>query len=148
MVFVLCFIFLFRWFFGLIRPGFCYVTFLKIPLLIEEISCILWFFWESFYRKDPSNGFLMERSIFIFCIFLQFWPVGGLFFFANFFNLLSRLSIASELLSRFRSIRFHFSFFFFYSKAKTVFYFNGLFFKLLLASSFIDYLFVSFKNHP
>jgi len=72
MVFVLCFIFLFRWFFGLIRPGFCYVTFLKIPLLIEEISCILWFFWESFYRKDPSNGFLMERSIFIFVSFSNF----------------------------------------------------------------------------
>jgi len=68
----LCFIFLFRWFFGLIRPRFCYVTFLKIPLLIEEISCILWFFWESFYRKDPSNGFLMERSIFIFVSFSNF----------------------------------------------------------------------------
>jgi len=129
MVFVLCFIFLFRWFFGLIRPGFCYVTFLKIPLLIEEISCILWFFWESFYRKDPSNGFLMERSISIFVSFSNFGQLVVFSFLQIFFNLLSRLSIASELLSRFRSIRFHFSFFFFYSKAKTVFLFQWLVFQ-------------------
>ena len=87
MVFVLCFIFLFRWFFGLIRPGFCYVTFLKIPLLIEEISCILWFFWESFYRKDPSNGFLMERSIFIFVSFFNFGQLVVFSFLQIFFKL-------------------------------------------------------------
>jgi len=87
MVFVLCFIFLFRWFFGLIRPGFCYVTFLKIPLLIEEISCILWFFWESFYRKDPTNGFLMERSIFIFVSFSNFGQLVVFSFLQIFFKL-------------------------------------------------------------
>lgn len=87
MVFVLCFIFLFRWFFGLIRPGFCYVTFLKIPLLIEEISCILWFFWESFYRKDPSNGFRMERSMFIFVSFSNFGQLVVFSFLQIFFKL-------------------------------------------------------------
>lgn len=87
MVFVLCFIFLFRWFFGLIRPGFCYVTFLKIPLLIEEISCILWFFWESFYRKDPTNGFRMERSMFIFISFSNFGQLVVFSFLQIFFKL-------------------------------------------------------------
>jgi len=87
MVFVLCFIFLFRWFFGLIRPGFCYVTFLKIPLLIEEISCILWFFWESFYRKDPTNGFRMERSMFIFVSFSNFGQLVVFSFLQIFFKL-------------------------------------------------------------
>jgi len=43
---------------------------------------------------------------------------------------------------------FIFRFSFSIQKQKLFFYFNGLFFKLLLASSFIDYLFVSFKNHP
>jgi len=146
MVFVLCFIFLFRWFFGLIRPGFCYVTFLKIPLLIEEISCILWFFWESFYRKDPTNGFRMERSMFIFVSFSNFGQLVVFSFLQIFFKL--AFSPFDRLRTFVEVSIYSVSFFFFCSKAKTVFYFNGLFFKLLLASSFIDYLFVSFKNHP
>jgi len=55
---MMVFIFLFRWFFGLIRPWFCYVTFLKIPSIdSEEISCILWFFWESFLQKRAIQWF-------------------------------------------------------------------------------------------
>merc|ERR1719167_434032 len=119
-----------------------------LPGVIGQPLAFCDFFGNLFIEKiQPMVSAWRDQSLFLYLspILASWWS----FLFCKFFlNLLSRLSIASELLSRFRSIRFHFSFFFFYSKAKTVFYFNGLFFKLLLASSFIDYLFVSFKNHP
>jgi len=46
------FYFFIPWFFGLIRPLFCYLTFLKIPFFIEEISAFYDFFGNLFLEKN------------------------------------------------------------------------------------------------
>jgi hypothetical protein len=48
------FIFLFRWFFGLIRPWFCYVTFLKIPYSLRKFLQFFMIFLGIFSGKKPS----------------------------------------------------------------------------------------------
>jgi len=127
--------------FGLIRPGFCYVTFLKIPYFFEEISCILWFFWESFSEK---NQLMVSswRSMIFFCIIfsrLQFWPE-VVFSLLQIFLTCFLAFLCLVLSTCSGQIFSAFCRFFFLNKAKTCFD----------ISSFISwfYLFLSFKNHP
>jgi len=61
--------------FGLIRPWFCYVTFLKIPYSLRKFLQFLWFFLGIFFGKKPSwypHGCIYD---FHFAVFMcsNFW---------------------------------------------------------------------------
>jgi len=63
--------------FGLIRPWFCYVTFLKIPYSLRKFLQFLWFFWESFLEKS-HHGTRMDASM-IFILLFSCAPIFGLY---------------------------------------------------------------------
>jgi len=80
--------------FGLLRPGFVLCNFSQNSLFILRGNFLhfMIFFGNLFFRKEPSNGFLMEindQLSFLVSNIGQWY--GGLFPFANFFNLLSCL---------------------------------------------------------
>merc|ERR1719167_2162069 len=114
-----------------------------LPGVIGQPLAFCDFFGNLFIEKiQPMVSAWRDQCLFLYLspILASWWS----FLFCKFFlNLLSRLSIASELLSRFRSIRFHFSFFFFYSKAKTVFISMACFSSFFwLQASLIIFLFL------
>jgi len=85
------FIFLFRWFFGLIRPWFCYVTFLKIPYSLRKFLQFFMIFLGIFSGKKPSwypHGDLWFSFFCFMCSNFWFIPIMIFSLLQMFFNLL------------------------------------------------------------